>query len=262
MAAFPDRCPAVSSGGRPASPARWRAVGRGRKSPSARCRPRLLAELESVRGKRAKNDDRKRADTGYAAAFHRAGLDLAATESAEAGKWLAERSQPVELAGYHDDWAYVRRNSGPGAADWRRLVAAARSRPRPLRDALRAVVGAKDEAAIIEFRRLANDGASAATQTAPSLVLLALQLRNGALDPERAASVLRGAVARYPADFWSHFQLSVVFGADFGETGLEPYLARICVYEAIRFGPCAKLQGSQKRPRVALCCSSSWSARI
>ncbi len=86
----------------------------------------LLEELESVRGSRVTNRDLKRTDAGYAEAFRKAGLDLDATRPDEAGKWLASRTDPVELAGYLDDWAFVRRAAGRREADWRRLVAAAR----------------------------------------------------------------------------------------------------------------------------------------
>ena len=118
----------------------------------------LLADLETVRGNRAEHRDLKRTDADYAAAFRKAGLDLDATEPAEAGKWLAARTEPVELAGYLDDWAFVRRAAGRPEADWRRLVAAARAAdPDPWRDALRAKFGSNDAEAVAEFRRLADD---------------------------------------------------------------------------------------------------------
>ncbi|MFI5457673.1 MAG: tetratricopeptide repeat protein [Isosphaerales bacterium] len=178
----------------------------------------LLAELESIRGNRAEHWDRKRTDTEYAAAFRKAGLDLDKTEPAESGKWLAARSEPMELAGYLDDWAFVRRSARREEAAWRRLVAAARAAdPDPWRDALRARVGTTDASALAEFRRLADDQKALDAQTAPSLILLAIQLKKGAGDHERAARVLRRAVARHPAEFWAQYELSQVHGASSGQ---------------------------------------------
>ena len=103
----------------------------------------LLTDLESVRGNRvAHRRDLKQTDVEYAAVFRKAGLDLDATGADEAGRWLASRTDPIELAGYLDDWAFIRRASGRSEADWRRLVAAARGGdPDPWRDALRAKFG-------------------------------------------------------------------------------------------------------------------------
>ena len=86
----------------------------------------MLAELESVRGNRVDHRELKRSDAEYADVFRQAGLDLDATGPEEAGRWLASRTEPVEMAGYLDDWAFVRRRLGRPEADWRRLVAAAR----------------------------------------------------------------------------------------------------------------------------------------
>ena len=103
----------------------------------------LLARLEAIRG-----DPRPegifamstgQVDADYAAAFRQAGLDLDKTEPALVGKWLAARTEPMELAGFLDDWSDVRRAKGRPAAEWRRIVLAARSAdPDPWRDALRA----------------------------------------------------------------------------------------------------------------------------
>jgi hypothetical protein len=99
----------------------------------------------------------KRADAEYAAAFRKAGMDLDTIQPAEAGKWIAARSEVLERAGHLDDWAYIRIKAQRAEADWRRLVAAARAAdPDPWRDALRAKFGAKDAVAIAEFRRLAG----------------------------------------------------------------------------------------------------------
>ena len=178
----------------------------------------LLADLETVRGGRAEVKDASQTDADYASTFRTAGLDLDRTDPADAGKWLAARSEPVELASYLDDWAFIRRNFGRPLADWRRLVTAARAAdPDPWRDALRARVGTNDAAAAAEFRRLADDDKALDDQPAASLILLALQLRNGVGDRERTASVLRQAVFRYPADYWAQLGLGLARGADSGE---------------------------------------------
>jgi tetratricopeptide (TPR) repeat protein len=177
----------------------------------------LLADLEAVRGDRAEHLDAKRTDAGYAAAFRKAGLDLDVREPAEAGRWLAARSEPVELAGYLDDWAIVQQKAGRVDAGWRRLVAAARGAdPDPWRNALRMKFGSKDARAVAEFRRLADDPALEA-QPAASLVLLARQLKSGGGDGERAARVLRRAASRHPGDFWIHFELARAPGAAAGD---------------------------------------------
>jgi eukaryotic-like serine/threonine-protein kinase len=172
----------------------------------------LLGELESVRGSRVTNRDSKRTDADYAEAFRTAGLDLGATTPDEAGKWVASRTEPVELAGYLDDWAFVRRAAGRPDSDWRQLVAAARGGdPDPWRDVLRAKLGNNDPAVVAEFHRMAGDP-RLEDQPAPGLLLLARQLKFGCGDVERAASVLRRAARRYPGDFRVHFELACALG--------------------------------------------------
>jgi eukaryotic-like serine/threonine-protein kinase len=177
----------------------------------------LLAELEMVRGNRADAVNLKQIDADYAVAFRKAGLDLDKTEPADSGKWLKARSEPVELAGYLDDWAFVRRTTGRTEADWRRLVSAARAAdPHQWRNALRAKAGTKDAGAIEEFRRLADDEDALDAQPAMSLILLAAQLKDGAGDRERAARVLRRAVSRHPAEYWAQIELGQVHGTPSG----------------------------------------------
>ncbi len=180
----------------------------------------LLAALETIRGRRAEHLDPKVSDTEYAAAFLNSGLDLDRSALAESARWLAARSEPAELAGYLDDWTYVRIKAERPEPDWRRLVAAARTAdPDPWRDTLRARVAGKDPAAAAELRRLADDGKALDLQTAPSLILLARQLKDGVGDRERAARVLRRAVSRHPGEFWAQIELSNVHGLDSGTAG-------------------------------------------
>jgi eukaryotic-like serine/threonine-protein kinase len=179
----------------------------------------LLAELESIRGGTLEKEVAKQTDADYAAAFLKAGLDLDKTEPAEAGKWIAARSDPVELAGYLDDWSRIRKYAGQTEAECRRLTAAARAAdPDPWRDALRARLGARDAGAVTEFRRLADDDKDLDAQPAPSLILLARQLKFVAGDRERAARVLRRAVFRYPGEFWAQLELGRVYAG----SGQEP----------------------------------------
>ncbi len=169
----------------------------------------LLEELESVRGSRITYRELKPTDTDYAEAFRKAGLDLDLTTPEEAGKWLASRTDPIELAGYLDDWAFVRRAAGRPESDWRRLVAAARGGdPDPWRDILREKLGNNDPTAVAEFRRMAGDP-RLEDQPAPGLLLLARQLKFGCGDGEGAASVLRRAARRYPGDFRVRFELAL-----------------------------------------------------
>ena len=177
---------------------------------------RLLAVLEAIRGGFADgNPDRTDAD--YAAAFRTAGLDLDAVAPVEAGTWIARRGRPIELAAYLDDWSLVRREAGRDEADWLRLVAAARAADLdPWRDALRAKVESRDEAATAAFRALADDAEALDAQPAASLVLLAMQLRDFAADRERAEAVLRRAWRRYPGDFWVNFRMAKAPGRDSG----------------------------------------------
>jgi eukaryotic-like serine/threonine-protein kinase len=183
----------------------------------------LLANLETARGRRAEYVDLKRADAEYAAAFVKAGLDLDGSAPAESAKWLASRSDPMELAGYLDDWAHLRRKDNRAEADWRRLVEAARAAdPDPWRDALRARVASNGAAAAAELRRLADDEKALDIQPAPSLILLARQLKDDIGDRERAAGILRRAVFRHPGEFWAQIELSNVHGLDSG-TAQEMY---------------------------------------
>jgi eukaryotic-like serine/threonine-protein kinase len=155
----------------------------------------LLSELQSIRDSRGDHGDSKRTDAEYTAALYKAGLDVDANVPEQAAHWIAIRSDPIELAGYLDDWAYVRRLVKDSKADWRPIVALARAADRdPWRDRLREKTGTKDEGAKDLFRRLADDMTALDAQPATSLVLLARQLRYGAGDRDRAATVLRRAV--------------------------------------------------------------------
>ena len=181
---------------------------------------RLLAELESARGNLADHRDAKRADEDYAAAFRRGGLDVDATEPTMAGRWIASRSDPLELVSYLDDWCCVRSGKGERGSGWGRLVAVARAAdPDPWREALRARVGLGNSDAEAEFRRLADDEKTLLKQPPASLILLARQLRYVFNDRKGAERVLRRTASLYPGDFWAHFLLAGALGSESGPPG-------------------------------------------
>ncbi len=88
---------------------------------------KLLADLEAARGDRADQNDPKRSNAEYAAAFRKAGLDQDATDPKQAGAWIAGRSAPIELASFLDDWTMVRRAARADEKASARLIAAARA---------------------------------------------------------------------------------------------------------------------------------------
>ena len=95
------------------------------------------------------------------------------------GRGSPRGTVPVELAGYLDHWAHVRRETNAPPASWQRLVAAARAAdPDPWRDKLRAHVAHRDPAAAEVFCKLADDPATLEAQPTASVLLLALQLKD------------------------------------------------------------------------------------
>jgi Flp pilus assembly protein TadD len=166
----------------------------------------LLGRLETIRGNRSEHWDPKQTDADYAAAFRAFGIDLDRLDPEEAGRRLARRSEPVELAAYLDDWA-VQRRKARGEADeaaWRRLLAAAKAADQhPWRAALRDQIGGNDLRAL---RRLADERNELEVQSPTSLVLLAVALI-GRGERERAERVLRCAWRQDPRDFWVNHKL-------------------------------------------------------
>jgi len=171
---------------------------------------KLLGELETIRGSRSEHWEPKRSDAEYAAAFRGFGIDLERLDPIEAGKQIAKRSAPVELASYLDDWALLRREAGDkkDEASWRRLLWAARAAdPDPWRVALRDHIGREDRAAL---RRLAADQKTLEAQAAPSLALFAGALSEQG-DRHRAEQVLLQAWRRTPGDFWVNYYRARVY---------------------------------------------------
>ncbi len=174
---------------------------------------KLLTELETIRGNRSEHWDANQSDREYAAAFRTFGMDFDQLDPKEAGNQIAQRSQPVELASYLDDWALQRRKAHhwKDEASWRRLLAAATAGdPDPWRVALREQIGRSDHEAL---RRLAGDEKKLEAQSPPSVVLLAAALVDQG-DRKRAEWVLQRAWRRKPDDFWVGHALGVVHVAD------------------------------------------------
>jgi serine/threonine-protein kinase len=170
----------------------------------------LLDRLETILGERSQHDNAERTDADYAKAFRDFGLDFARLEPKEAGRRLAARSAPVEMASFLDDWGYVRAYFPPDKERglWRRLNEAARAAdPDPWRDSLRAQIKSTDKSVLL---RLADDEKALEGQPATSLLLLAhsLQLQN---DRSRAERVLLCAWRLHPDDYWVNDRLGWLY---------------------------------------------------
>jgi serine/threonine-protein kinase len=168
---------------------------------------KLLAELEAIRGNRGEHWEPKQSDLDYAAAFRTFGIDPDRLDPEEAGKQIARRSAPVEMASYLDDWAMVRRaaRGKKDEASWQRLLDAARAAdPDPWRVALRQQIGRAERDAL---RRLAADEREFSAQSPASLVLLALASKDQG-DRGVAGEVLRRAWRIKPDDFWVNVELA------------------------------------------------------
>jgi serine/threonine-protein kinase len=170
---------------------------------------KLLGALETIRGNRSEHWDPKRTDAEYAAAFRDFGIDLDQLDPKAAGRRIAQRSAPVELCSFVDDWAFVRRRARGlrEEASWQRLIAAAQAAdPDPWRVALRDRIGRGNKEAL---RRLARDEKALVSQSATSLVLLAEALIERG-DWGRAEQVLRRAWQLQPSDFWVSHSSGIV----------------------------------------------------
>jgi len=176
---------------------------------------KLLADLETIRGNQSEHWDAKQTDAEYAAAFRGFGIDLDQLDPKEAGNRIAQRSAPVELASYLNDWVLVRRKARGSKEDasWRRLLAAAQAAdPDAWRVTLRDQIGRGDRETL---RHLAADQKASKAQPALSLVLLAAALKIQG-DRDRSEEVLRRAWRLDPGDFWINFQLGLAQSTDTG----------------------------------------------
>jgi len=147
-------------------------------------------------------------DDAYARAFREFGIDPDRLDSVEAGRLLSQRSEPLELAYFLDDWALARRQARnrKDVNSWRRLVATARATDRdPCRDAIRAQIGVND---LVSLRRLIDDERALALQPARSLLLLTQVLKDYEQQKEenvfeeKERELLARAWRLSPNDFW------------------------------------------------------------
>ena len=119
---------------------------------------------------------RSRIDADYETAFSEFGVDVDRLDPGDAGRALAKRSDPQEIALFLDDWALlrrediggIRRTGGDAWSPWR-------ERPTRIRGviALRKLIESGDDQAV---RRMAADRGALAAQPARSLYLLARAL--------------------------------------------------------------------------------------
>ena len=166
----------------------------------------FVNKLEMIRVGRSDHWDPKQTDVEYTAAFRAFGIDFDQVDSKEGGLRIAQRSRPLELASYLDDWALMRRrvSGNKDEASWRGLLEAARAAdPNPWRGALRAGIGRKGNDLP---RKLADDEQALTEQSTQSLLLLALGLRDLG-DRSREERVLQLARRNLPNDFWANYEL-------------------------------------------------------
>jgi len=190
---------------------------------------KFLDRLERIRLERFEKGekwDAKKTDDEYATAFREFGIDIDKLDPAEAGRLLKERSNPLELAFFLDDWGWVRYQAlmnwddgKPKDDSWRRLSAVARvTDPDLWRSSLRGLVGGNDHDTV---NRMADDEKALVAQSARSLLLLS-QVLEAQGDKARAEKVLKRAWEQSPDDF-----------------SICSQLARISAKEGVRFASIA-----------------------
>jgi serine/threonine-protein kinase len=149
-------------------------------------------------------------DTGYAAAFRAARLDVDVLGVVEATARLRQRSAPVvvELVAYLDHWSAVRRLARMPAAAWRKPLEVAQAADADdYRNRLRALLAVDDlKAQSAKLNALASEP-RAGELPAGTAVLLAWGLE-AVRDRETAVGLLRRAVQRHPGDVWVNFALA------------------------------------------------------
>jgi tetratricopeptide (TPR) repeat protein len=161
-------------------------------------------------------------DEAYAKAFREFGIDPDHLNPDEAGSLLSQRSDPVEITFFLDDWAMVRRmlRSEKTRNSWQRLVAAARATDTdPFRDAIRAQIGINDRATL---SHLIDEEMTIGLQPARSLFLLAEVLRDYGYEKkedmftEKAHELIKRAWSLKPNDFAIYSELGQPDGDESG----------------------------------------------
>ena len=133
----------------------------------------LLSDLEAIQRDYLPTDDSgpRRIDAAFVTAFKKAGLDLDSSQPAESKKWISSRTDPVTIAAYLDDWAYLRRTGNAPESDWKRLISVAKEADSdPWRNAPRLLLDRGDRKTAL---CMAQDEDALAVQPAKSLLLLA-----------------------------------------------------------------------------------------
>jgi serine/threonine protein kinase/Flp pilus assembly protein TadD len=192
---------------------------------------KFLERLENVRNSTALNATnaelhetlKAQIDSDYTTAFREFGIDPDHLDPKEAGRLLRERTRPLEITLFLDDWALIRRSAfdTKDKVAWQRIIATARATdPDPWRDELRKLIdGGSPEA----LERLATDQAALAAQPARSLVVLASLLQatqddQGDVTPRVSwLDILKRAWRRSPGDYGICRQMA--------ETGPRHHLA-------------------------------------
>ena len=149
-------------------------------------------------------------DTASVAALAEAGLDVDRLSLEESAQRVQRRPPPValELAGYLDGLASVRRALGRPIEQWRHLLQTAKAAdPDPYRTQLRERLEAQDlKSALPELRALAADS-HAATLAPASTLLLASALRR-AEDEMAYLDLLKRSADVHANDLWVNFSLA------------------------------------------------------
>jgi serine/threonine-protein kinase len=171
----------------------------------------LIAKLESIRIDRILHQKAEKTDGDYGQAFREFGADIEKLATNDAGRILRSRSDPVALAAFLDDWAYVRSTRSADEKFWRAPMAVARViDPNPWRDRLRAQIRGPEKGALA---RIADDAKGLEGQPGQSLLLLGRWLL-AEKDRFRAEAVLTRAWKAEPNDFWVNDLLGSMYTWD------------------------------------------------
>jgi tetratricopeptide (TPR) repeat protein len=180
---------------------------------------KLIAELASLRtigGDVLQKIGPAEVDRRFARAFKRYDLNVDVVPVENAIAQLKSRPQSVirELVGSLDRWLLIRHEvvvgsvESSGSLGPRRLIELLRGLdPEPERYQLRSMVEQADlEPHLKEI--VAMVGQENLFESGPAMALLLSRLLNSAGDSQRAISVLRACVLRYPGDAWTNFELA------------------------------------------------------
>jgi tetratricopeptide (TPR) repeat protein len=174
----------------------------------------LLSELSTTRT--AKQDLGVTAtDLSYAAAFHRAGLEILDATTEQTAALLEKRPAAVraELAGYLDDWSKLARELRQAPERWIKLLRTAQAiDPDAYRGRIRKTLEAVELApGASALRALANE--PNADQLPPTSSTLLASALASAGDIAAAVSLLERSVERNPSDLWVNYDLASYLNA-------------------------------------------------